>query len=79
MIIKDLSEQMIIDSLADYLNTIETERTKEREEEQGKSSQFPEGDQRQWERICKCIETKNTQRTAVNSNSLHFQKIALGL
>ena len=31
MIIKDLSEQMIIDSLADYLNTIETERTKERE------------------------------------------------
>ena len=31
MIIKDLSEQMIIDSLAGYLNTIETERAKERE------------------------------------------------
>ena len=31
MIIQDLSEQLIIDSLADSLNVIETERTKERE------------------------------------------------
>jgi hypothetical protein len=31
MIIQDLSEQIIIDSLSDYLNRIETQRTKERE------------------------------------------------
>ena len=31
MIIKDLSEQLIIDSLSDYLNNIETKRTRERE------------------------------------------------
>ena len=31
MIIQDLSEQLIIDSLADYLSNIETRRTKERE------------------------------------------------
>ncbi len=31
MIIQDLSEQLIIDSLSDYLNNIETKRTRERE------------------------------------------------
>ena len=31
MIIQDLSEQLIIDSLSDYLNNVETQRTKERE------------------------------------------------
>ena len=31
MIIQDLSEQLIIDSLSDYLNNIETKRSRERE------------------------------------------------
>ena len=31
MIIQDLSEQLIIDSLSGYLNNIETKRTRERE------------------------------------------------
>ena len=31
MIIQDLSEQLIIDSLSDYLSNIETQRTRERE------------------------------------------------
>ena len=31
MIVQDLSEKIVIDSLSDYLNNIETRRTRERE------------------------------------------------